>query len=117
MLARRPTWQSLIEVQHAFDVWRDVYNLRRPHEALDHATPASRYQPSSRPFPVSLPPIEYAPGDQVRRVQDKGRISFRGREFRVSRGFTGEPVGLRPTTDGVWAVYYCHQQIGQVDLT
>jgi len=117
VLARRPTWQSLLEVQHAFDVWRDVYNLRRPHEALDHATPASRYQPSSRPFPVSLPPIEYAPGDQVRRVQDKGRISFRGREFRVSRGFTGEPVGLRPTTDGVWAVYYCHQQIGQVDLT
>jgi len=117
VLARRPSWQSLADVQRAFDAWRGVYNLRRPHEALDHATPASRYQPSSRPFPADLAPIEYAPGDQVRRVQDKGRISFRGREFRVSRGFIGEPVGLRPLGDGTWDVYYCHQQIGQVDLT
>lgn len=117
VLRRRASWRSLEDVQRAFDAWRTVYNLRRPHEALDHATPASRYQPSSRPFPAALPPINYAPGDQVRRVQDKGRISFRGREFRVSRGFIGEPVALRPVGDGVWDVYYCHQQIGQVDLT
>lgn len=117
VLARRPSWHSLADVQRAFDVWRAVYNLRRPHEALDHATPASRYQPSSRSFPASLPSIEYAPGDQVRRVQDKGRISFRGREFRVSRGFIGQPVGLRPVGDGIWDVYYGHQKIGQVDLT
>lgn len=117
VLARRPSWQSLTDVQCAFDDWRAVYNLRRPHEALDHATPASRYRPSARPFPVSLPPIEYAPGDQVRRVQDKGRISFRGRQLRVSRGFTGQPVALRVVGDGIWDVYYCHQKIGQVDLT
>ena len=117
VLARRPTWHSLAEVQHAFDDWRDVYNLRRPHEALNHATPASRYQVSPRPSPATLSPIEYAPGDQVRRVQDKGRISFRGRELRVSRGFTGQPVGLRPVGDGIWDVYYCHQKIGQADLT
>jgi transposase InsO family protein len=36
VLARRPSWHSLADVQRAFDVWRAVYNLRRPHEALDH---------------------------------------------------------------------------------
>ena len=51
------------------------------------------------------------------RVQDKGRISFRGRELRVSRGFIGQPVGLRPVGDGIWDVYYGHQKIGQLDLT
>ncbi len=117
LLRRRAPWQSLADVQCAFDAWRAVYNLRRPHESLNQATPASRYQPSSRPFPATLPTIEYAPGDQVRRVQDKGRISFRGREFRVSRGFVGQPVGLRAVGDGVWDVYYCHQRIGQLDLT
>ena len=117
VLRRRASWQSLEDVQDAFDAWRTVYNLRRPHEALGHATPASRYQPSARPFPAPLPPIEYAPDDEVRRVQDHGRISFRGREFRVSRGFIGQPVGLRAVGAGVWDVYYCHQKIGQVDLT
>jgi transposase InsO family protein len=38
------------ELQRAFDHWRTVYNLERPHEALDMAVPASRYQPSSRQY-------------------------------------------------------------------
>ncbi len=117
VLARRPTWQSLIEVQRAFDRWRDVYNLQRPHEALGHAPPVSRYAPSPRPFPARLPAIEYPPGDSVRKVQQKGRIHFRGREFLVSRAFVGEPVALRAAADGVWEVYYCHQRVGHVDLT
>jgi len=117
VLARRPTWQSLNEVQRAFDTWRNVYNLRRPHEALGYAAPASRYQPSARPFPAKLPPLEYAPGDQVRKVQQKGLIHFRGQELLVSRAFIGEPVALRPVGDGAWDVYYCHQRVGHVDLT
>jgi transposase InsO family protein len=117
VLTRRPVWQSLVEVQHAFDTWRDVYNLQRPHEALGDVPPVSRYQPSARPFPTSLPPIAYAPGDQVRKVQQKGRIHFRGRELLVSRAFIGEPVALRAAADGVWDVYYCHQRVGHVDLT
>ena len=31
--------------------------------------------------------------------------------------FTGQPVALRVVGDGIWDVYYCHQKIGQVDLT
>jgi hypothetical protein len=117
VLARRPAWQSLAEVQDAFDAWRAVYNLQRPHEALGDAPPVSRYQPSLRPLPLSLPPIEYAPGDLVRKVQQKGLIHFRGQELLVSRAFIGEPVALRPVGDGVWDVYYCQQRVGHVDLT
>ena len=117
VLARRPAWQSLAEVQYAFDTWRDVYNLQRPHEALGDAPPVSRYQRSPRPFPAHLPPFEYAPGDQVRQVQQKGRICFKGREWLVSRAFIGEPVALRPVGDDVWDVYYCHQRISRLDLT
>ncbi|CAH6636237.1 Integrase core domain [Pseudocitrobacter vendiensis] len=32
------------ELQRAFDHWRTVYNLERPHEALGMAVPTSRYQ-------------------------------------------------------------------------
>ena len=117
VLKTRPDWQTLAQVQYAFDRWRDVYNLRRPHEALGQAPPASRYAPSQRAFPSNLPPIEYAPDDIVRRVQQKGLIHFRGHEFLVSRAFVGEPVALRAVDDGVWDVYYCHQKVGHVDLS
>jgi len=116
LLARHADWPDLYEVQEAFDRWRDLYNYERPHQAIGDAPPASRYLPSPRPFPEVLPPIEYDTGDEVRKVQDKGRISFRGRDFLVSRAFIGQPVALRAAEDGVWNVYYCHQRVGRVDL-
>ena len=62
-----------------------------------------------------LPPIDYERGDEVRKVKQKGRISFRGHEYLVSRAVVGEPVALRATGDGVWDVYYCHQRVGRID--
>ena len=114
---RNRSWDDLGQCQQAFDRWRDLYNLERPHQALNMAVPASRYRPSPRTFSRSLPPIEYGPDDVVRRVQGKGEIHYRGRIFHVGQGFHGYPVGLRPTTtDGIWEVYFCHKRIGQIDL-
>ncbi len=103
--------------QRRFDPWRDVYNLERPHEALNMAVPATRYQPSPRAYPRTLTPIEYGPGDVVRKVQAKGELSYRGRVYTVGKAFGGHPVGLRPTTtDGVLDVYFCHKCIGRIDV-
>ncbi len=108
---------SLLECQRRFDPWRDVYNLQRPHEALDMQTPASRYRPSPREYRETLPPIEYGPGDIVRKVTVEGDIHFRGHQIKISKAFRGQPVALRPTTtDGVWQVYYCQHEIGQIQL-
>lgn len=110
-------WIDLEEVQLALGAWRSVYNLERPHESLDYAVPASRYTASPRPLPDKLPPIEYPATDEVRKVQGRGEISFRGRMVRVGRAFTGEPVALRATEeDGVWSIYYCKQRVGRADL-
>jgi transposase InsO family protein len=107
---------TLAHAQAAFDTWRDEYNLVRPHAALGYAVPASRYQPSPRPFPTQLPPITYAPHDQVRQVREGGRMQFQGRVYRVGRAFTGLPVAVRPTTtDGQWEVYFCQQPIATLD--
>jgi transposase InsO family protein len=85
--------------QPRFDPWRDTYNLVRPHEALNLATPASRYRPSTRSFRETLPPLEYAPDCRVRKVQAEGWFSFNGRLFRTAKAFRGEPAsddGRRP---------------------
>jgi transposase InsO family protein len=111
-------FHDLEESQRHFEAWRHVYNFERPHEALGMAAPASRYRESPREFPEALPPIEYGPGDQVRKVQAQGIIHFRGQVFRVGKAFRGHPVALRPTqTDGVWNVFFCHQKVAQIDLS
>jgi transposase InsO family protein len=109
---------DLAACQQAFDRFRQVYNTERPHEALGDATPASRYQASPRPFPAALPPIEYAPAELVRRVQQKGEISLRNQSYLVGKAFRGYPVALRPTPqDHLLEVYFCTQKVAQIDLT
>lgn len=111
------SWEHHDAVQGALDAWQPVYNYERPHEALDNAVPASRYEPSPRPFPATLPAVCYDRGEIVRKVQRKGRISFRNRNILVSRAFTGEYVALREVGDGRYDVYYCHQRVAVIDLS
>ena len=104
-------------IQPVFDQYRNVYNQRRPHQAINMETPIQRYQVSSRPFPESLPQIEYGASDIIRKVSEKGRIHFQGRRLSVGKGYRGLPVAIRPTEkDGVWKVYFCCDPIAQMDL-
>lgn len=113
----RRAWRDLAECQAAFDTWRHIYNAERPHEALGLATPATRYRASRRSFPERLPPIDYGAGALVRKVHDKGEISFANRPWSVGRAFEGQPVALRPTTvDGRYDVFFCQHKIGELDL-
>jgi transposase InsO family protein len=108
---------TLARCQKRFDAWRDVYNFQRPHESLGMAVPSTRYRPSHRKYKKRLPPVEYGPGDQVRKVQQGGWISYRGREYSVPKSFFGHRVALRPTkTDGLFDVYFCNQKIAQLDV-
>lgn len=110
-------FRDLAHCQGHFDRWREVYNFERPHEALGMAVPATRYRPSPRAFPETLPAIEYGPGQKVRRVWDGGWISFEGRTLRVGKAFAGYPVAVRPTNaDGVIEVVFCQEVIAQVNL-
>src|SRR5713101_8498579 len=111
------SFRDLSECQHAFDRWRHVYNHERPHQALEFATPAKRYRASERAFPETLPPIEYAPGDIVRKVNANGDISLKGRPQSVGKAFRDHPVALRPTSeDGVFSIHFCAHRIGTLDL-
>jgi transposase InsO family protein len=110
-------FHDLDQCQRRFDEWRAVYNLERPHEAIGMTVPASRYRPSDRSFPETLPMIEYGPGDIIRKVQAKGEIHYRGLVFKVGKAFRGHPIALRPTSeDGKMQVYFCQQCIAQIDL-
>ena len=116
-LISRHSFLDLPACQVIFDDWRETYNLVRPHEALDMAVPAERYQPSSRPFPDTLPPVLYDVSDTVRKVDKGGRISFRNHTFRVGKAFRYQPVAIRPTdTDGDFHVFFCQQRVAHISL-
>ena len=111
------SYTDLSQCQSSFDSWRDFYNLQRPHHALDLHTPASRYTISSRPFPETLPPVEYDTDDHIRSVDVNGRIYFRGKTFLVGKAFRGKSVALRPGPgDGTWNVFFSVEPIAAIDL-
>jgi putative transposase len=112
-------FRDLSELQHAFDHWRNVYNLERPHEALGQQVPASRYSPSCRSMPDRLPAVQYDEREIVRTVSTtKAYIHFKGRPWKVPQAFRGERLAIRPmTTDGQYAVFFAAHQITTIDLT
>lgn len=116
-LLQRNGFESLDACQFAFDRWRERYNTVRPHEALQQQTPISRYRASGRAFPSVLPPIEYPSGDTVRKVSDKGEISFQNRRYFIGEGLRTQLVAIKPTTiDDVFEVFFCHKEIRRINL-
>jgi len=111
------SFRDLQHCQRAFDQWRPIYNFERPHESLGMQVPASRWRPSPREYPEQLPPVEYAPGEDLRRVQTLGWISYRGHQARVPKAFTGQTVAIRPTaTDGLFHVCFLSHKIATINL-
>ena len=110
---------DLVELQHAFDHWRTVYNLERPHEALDLGVPASRYRPSSRAMPERPPDVAYDSAEIVRSVSTtKAYVSFKGRMWKVPQAFCGERLAIRPlTADGRFGIFFGSRQVASIDLT
>jgi transposase InsO family protein len=103
--------------QEYFDRWREKYNCIRPHESLNQDVPASHYSPSKRSYPKIIPLVEYDDSYCVRKVKDKGSVSFKGKEFRVGKGFRGDYVGIKhKNTDGEYEVFFCNQFIRDISL-
>jgi hypothetical protein len=112
------SFHSLQHAQEAFDLWREIYNHQRPHEALQMATPTSRYRVSIRTYSACLPAVEYGPDDTVVTVKWNGELRFKKRRYKVSNPLRGQPVAIRPdeTQDGLYDVFFVHHKLMQIDL-
>ena len=111
----RPPAGSLAAQQRCFDRFRTLYNHERPHEALDQETPASRYQPSPRPYPTRIEEPHYDAEHAVRRVRSNGEIRWGGDLIFVSETLLGEPVGIAETETGDWIVRFADHPVGLIN--
>jgi transposase InsO family protein len=108
---------TLAQCQAGMDRWREQYNQVRPHQALGQKPPLSRYRSSTRPYPETLLPVEYEPGERVLKVRINGQIHLKGRAVFVSEGLAGEHVALRPAKqEGVLDIIFINQTVRQIDL-
>jgi len=96
----RPPRASFRAQQRSFETFRREYNHERPHEALGYDTPASRYEPSRRPYPGQLPPPEYPAHFRVERGYPNGVISFRETQWYLTKARGYRRFGLLVRTDG-----------------
>jgi hypothetical protein len=107
-----PTWAAQ---QQRFVRHRRQFNDERPHEALGQRPPADFYAPSARPYPTTLPPLEYASDALVRPVGASGSVTWNGRRVFVSKVLAHEQIAFRPLTDGLWAVSFGPIVVGHLD--
>lgn len=109
---------SMRGAQRAFDSWRIVYNTQRPHQALDMATPITRYRSSPRAYPERLPPLQYGDADTVVRVRVNGDLRFMSRRFKVSSALDNLPVAVRPSTTqpDCYDLYIAHHHFHTINL-
>jgi transposase InsO family protein len=102
----RPPAPTLAAQQRRFVRFVEEYNQVRPHEAVQHAPPATRYTPSPRAMPRTLPAPDYPLGAIVRRVTTAGQIKWHGRPIFLTTVLAGEDVAFEPLDDGRWLVRF-----------
>lgn len=108
-------FSSFESCQASFDEWRDIYNMQRPHEALEMRPPISRYQPSLRKFPNVLPEIAYPDDADIHIVDGWASITLNNKRLKVGKAFIGLPVNVCPTlTEGVFDVYFGKEKVRRI---
>ena len=94
-LSGHAPFTSLKVAQQALDEWVDFYNTARPHQALQMATPASRFTAATSAFEVTPPPpaegrAERSGSDWVsRRVTTNGVVCVSWQQVSLGRHYAG----------------------------
>ncbi len=79
------------------------------HIGTEGDTPASVYQPSPRPPPRTVPPLEYPAHFEVRLVSRNSGIRWNRHWVCVTHTLAGEYVGLEEVDDGLWTCRSAHR--------
>jgi len=88
-----------------YNAWPPLHH-ERPHEALGQKRPATIDRSSPRPYPETLPPIEYAGHLEKQKIEHNGMMRWGNERIVTSKTLGGEYVGFEEIDDGIWSVYY-----------
>lgn len=81
--------------QSHYDLFRTDYNEQRPHEGLNDKTPAQVYVKSTKQYPRKLEDPRYPDADFVERLDDRGRLWWKGGKHYLAKALERELVGIK----------------------
>lgn len=100
-----------------FAEYRDLYNNKRPHHALDLDTPASHYQKSNRKMPERIEPWEYGSEYDIRTVKETGYFTYNGQGYFLSEAFAGKEIAIREShLPGQITLLFRQFRIARIDV-
>lgn len=112
----RPAGANILQQQERFDRFVQIYNNKRPHEALGQKRPVTLYSRSERELPKHVPDPEYPLHDDAIRVHPQGELWLTKRNcFRLTSALGGEVVGVREVDDDRWVVSFMSYDLGHYD--
>lgn len=106
--------QRLAEWPGALEEFRQIYNERRPHEALGMQRPIERYRASARAYQVEPREWEYPTGSVVQRLNTQGFLSWEGQNWFVCEALAGRRVRVE-SVEKLLLVSYRHMYVREID--
>jgi Transposase and inactivated derivatives len=100
--------------QQSLELWRQEFNDQRPHQALGMRCPSELYRHSTRPYRGGVQQLNY-PRMITRRVNKNGRIYWAKHYLFVSSSLAGWSVGLQPTDQDQFEVWFARLLLGWLD--
>lgn len=95
--------------------YRTFYNEKRPHHALDLATPKSRYTPSPREYPEKIEDWEYPSEYKLHKVKSTVYVTIGGQGYYLSEAFGEKSIGVRQRENAQIELVYRQFRIGNID--
>lgn len=111
-----PLVLTMEEQQMKFVEFIEYYNFVRPHEAINQNVPADIFIRSEREWDGKLCPPEYGSEYLVKRVRERGQISWKGKHVFIGKALGDEFIGFKENDEGEWNVYYGPIFLGTMDL-
>jgi len=111
----RNRWPKHLDAwQQDFTEIRQMYNHRRPHEALNMDVPASRYRVAKRAYQQTPPEWEYPEASIVHRLNSQGQLWWNHRYLFVCRALAGERARIQQLHDKI-VIGFRHMWIREID--
>ena len=113
-LRHRGKPKQMAEWPGALEEFRQVYNERRPHEALGMQRPRERYRASARGYQGQVREWEYPEGSEVRRLNPAGCLYWEGEHWFVCEALAGRRVRVE-NVENLLLVSYRHMYVREID--
>ena len=94
------SFEDFEDAKIKLDKYRDFYNTKRPHYALNLDTPAKHYHPSERAYTPDISEWEYSDEYKLRKVKESGYVTIRNQGYYLSEAFSGKTIAVKESNKG-----------------